>query len=381
MVMALSAFLAAMPSTCIAQIFGCTDIMATNFNPAATQNDGSCLYAPVSRNASLIKTLDASLNENSALTLIADTLLTINDGGGATSILAIDTSLGTIIRSHKLRTASNIDWEAMCATASYLYVADVGNNDGSRTNLCIYKVYRDSLSSDSSIALRTNFSYEDQTDFSSNSQTKFDCEAVIAIHDTIHLFTKQWGNHWCTHYKLRSDLANDTARIADSFYVRGLITDASLRADGQIVLLGYDTNAQAFIWHLWDYQGDQFFSGNKRRIDLGFSVGQAEGIAWQQDSTLLISSERISIFPPNIYRLDTRDIMNWPLKTNTEFTRSLYLANQFIYGNDVKFIKQVNLLSSSGAICYNWPSTKAIPPQHFVIVYMQNGERVVLKNF
>ena len=49
-----------------AQICGCTDPMATNYNANATVNDGSCTYPSTTISATEIGQLDASLLEGSS---------------------------------------------------------------------------------------------------------------------------------------------------------------------------------------------------------------------------------------------------------------------------------------------------------------------------
>ena len=79
------------------------------------------------------------------------------------------------------------------------------------------------------------------------------------------------------------------------------------------MLLGYKNNGgnlyTSFVWLLWDYQGSSFFSGNKRRIEIGsmFTLGQTEGIALYNGTNGYVSSEQISsviTIPPKLFKFD-----------------------------------------------------------------------------
>jgi hypothetical protein len=303
-----------------AQIFGCTDHYAINFNANATENDGSCVYNSTSRNATLIKSYDSTLNENSALVSYNGKLFTINDSGNSTDILEIDSISGTVVKHIKVLGTTNVDWEALAVSNKYLYIADFGNNYGNRTNLVIYRVPVDSLA-DSVQAEFMYFILPDQTSFTPNAKTNFDMEAMLHVNDTLYLFTKQWGDLQTKLYMLPTWKNTDTAILIDSFNVACLITDASIDTSGKIILLGYDTNGQSYTWMLSSYVGNKFFSGHKRKINLGLSVGQAEGILLE-DNNALITCERFSIFPPSLFRLQLNDL--WPAPLEIENTHQFY---------------------------------------------------------
>ena len=71
-----------------AQIPGCIDPAAINYNPSAGINDGSCVYAVSSATPNLIATLSDSLKELSGLIKVCGTLLGHNDGGNLELLLS-----------------------------------------------------------------------------------------------------------------------------------------------------------------------------------------------------------------------------------------------------------------------------------------------------
>ncbi len=51
----------------IAQVYGCTDLLATNYNSVATRNEGSCLYANITISPVKSTLISDTLNESSGL--------------------------------------------------------------------------------------------------------------------------------------------------------------------------------------------------------------------------------------------------------------------------------------------------------------------------
>ena len=285
---------------------GCTDPLANNFSPTAIVNDGSCTYDLSSYTPQEITGLSSPLlNENSGLVYFNESIWTINDGGNANSVYQLDT-LGNLIREIVITNAQNTDWEAISHNNTHLFIGDFGNNSGSRQNLCIYSIDKQEIQ-DTSLtetqAIKRFFTYEDQTEFSwSTNGHNYDCEAFIAKEDSLYLFSKNWLDEYTKVYCLPV-LWTDTALaiLKDSLFVDGLITDASIDNDsGNIMLLGYKNNGgnlyTSFVWMLWDYFGTDYFTGNKRRIEIGsmFIVGQTEGICMINATNGYISSEQIS---------------------------------------------------------------------------------------
>ena len=285
---------------------GCTDPLANNFSPTAITNDGSCTYDLTNYTPQEIATLSSPLlNENSGLVYFNESIWTINDGGNAGSVYQLDT-LGNLVREIVIINAQNTDWEAISQNNTELFIGDFGNNSGSRQNLCIYSIDKLQIQ-DTSIteiqAEKRYFNYEDQTQFNwSTNGHNYDCEAFIAQEDSLYLFSKNWLDEHSKVYCLPVSWTDTaTAILKDSLFVDGLITDASIDNDsGNILLLGYKNNGgnlyTSFVWMLWDYSGRDYFSGNKRRIEIGsmFNVGQTEGIALINEKKGYISSEQIS---------------------------------------------------------------------------------------
>ena len=286
---------------------GCTDPQASNYNPSAIINDGSCTYAATTLSLTRLAGLDSPLlDESSGVSFFNDQLWTHVDNT-ENSVYQLDTVSGLSTREVTVTNTINTDWEDITEGNGYFFLGDFGNNSGDRTDLRIFRVNKDSLNQTSISATADTilFSYPDQVDFTPNlNATRFDCEAFFYHDDSLHLFCKDWVNKRTRHYLIPAAPGNYVATLRDSFEVNGLVTSAAMANDGSIVLLGYDNVvlAPCFLWLLYDYSGRDFFSGNKRRFSLGtaLSVGQVEGVCFRNNHYGYITNERFQQFVFNI---------------------------------------------------------------------------------
>lgn len=277
---------------------GCTDPQALNFNPDATENDGSCAYPMTDYSLTQIAGLPDILKECSGVELLSSGLWIHNDGGNEHHIFRIDSVSGDILQTAILGNAENIDWEDFAESDNYLYLGDFGNNLGNRTDLKIYRINKNDLANDTINVEVIEFSYSDQVDFlKNNNNHNFDCEAFVFFNDRLHLFTKNWVDNKTNHYTLSAEPGTHTAQLQESFDVNGLITGAEISADHEIVLLGYTEFGFNFMWLLFDFNEDFFFSGNKRKISLGTALtnSQTEGITFRENGYGYICAEEFKV--------------------------------------------------------------------------------------
>jgi hypothetical protein len=321
---------------------GCTDPLAQNYDPSATTNDGSCTYPLVSIDLTAPTRLPALLNETSALVFTDGDLWTLNDSGNAAAIYKIDPATGQVLQTVQVTNATNVDWEGLTADADFIYIGDFGNNtNGNRQNLRVYRVRKTSIGAGATVSVGADiiqFSYQDQVIQNpaptGSNNTAFDCEAFLIKDNVLHLFTKDWITFRTRHYTLPPTPGTHVAVPVEEFDVRGLITGATLSPDYpyQIALIGYSANLiDLFMWVLYDYPADRFFSGNTRRFSLGKSIdifnrsndrGQIEGVSFTTGGQGNISSERISrsmlgvplIVEPHLYSSSVQEWMPLPVE-------------------------------------------------------------------
>lgn len=283
-----------------AQVSGCTDPAAQNYNPAATQNDGSCNYSQVSVNAEYVVNLPDAVAETSGLIYWDGQLYTHNDSNDLT-VYDLDAGQGTITSQYNLEGYTNTDWEEITQDDEFVYIGDFGNNlNGNRADHRILKINKQSLLLGAPETSLINFSYEDQSDFNptGGNNTDFDCEAFIASQDSIYLFTKQWNSKKTSLYKLPKTAGTHIAQYKDTFNVNGLITGGTYLEDKRLVVLcGYSTILQPFVYLLYDFNNHEFFSGNKRKIKISAPFHQVEGITTPDGLHYYVSNENFTQAP------------------------------------------------------------------------------------
>ena len=212
---------------CRAQVCGCTDPAATNYDHKATINDGSCKYASAKVRATEIGRLDTLLNGSSSLFYWNNGYWSYNDHTDR-CLYKIDSTHATTLETLCIKGIRNRDTEDIAQDDQYLYFGDIGNNNGRRRNLNILRISKKSLLDNAPKVDTIRFFYEDQTDFTASSRnTDFDCEAFIVTDDSIYLFTKQWISLQTTVYSLPKTPGTHAAHRRETYDVKGLVTGAT----------------------------------------------------------------------------------------------------------------------------------------------------------
>ena len=280
-----------------AQECGCTDPRALNYNPSATVNDGSCVYEQTTVIPYFTTALSDTLNGTSGLVFFDEMLFTHNDHYDQ-SLFLIDTTDAHIIEQLQFSGILFQDVEDCDHDSLYVYLGDMGNNNsGNRTDLHFLRILKSSQHCDNPIIDTIWFSYADQTDFSpqQGNTTDFDCEAFVVVGDSIYLFTKQWTTQHTVLYAMPKTPGMHVAHRKSEYAVNGLVTSACyLLESQQIVLSGYSSLLQPFVVLLYDYSGNDFFSGNKRKISLDLPFHQVEAIAHRGAYHFFLTNEYIS---------------------------------------------------------------------------------------
>ena len=78
--------------------------------------------------------------------------------------------------------------------------------------------------------------------------------------------------------------------------MQGLITGAAFyESEHLVVLCGYSTLLQPFIYLLYDYPENHFFCGNKRKININLFGNQIEAIAGATPVDFYMTNEKFTI--------------------------------------------------------------------------------------
>lgn len=312
------AFFSVVPIQVYSQVWGCTDPLSLNYDPLATINDGSCIYAATTTNAQNSFPLGTEIQETSGLIWWNGKLYTHNDNGD-TNLYAISPTDGSILETLPLPGTSNVDWEAIAQDENYLYIGDFGNNtQGNRTDLKIYRISKTEILLGTVQPEIINFIYEDQFDFTPQppNSTDFDCEAFIVSSQKIYLFTKQWQSQQTAIYSLSKTPGERIAHLENTLNTQGLITDATFMEEERLVVLsGYSTLLQPFLYLLYDYQPQDFISGNKRKLDLDLPFHQVEGITTENGKNYYLTNElftynQMLTIPQKLHHVDLSDYLS-----------------------------------------------------------------------
>lgn len=193
-----------------------------------------------------------NLDETSGLLFYNNKLLTFNDSGGQAALYEINSSNGTISRTVTISNATNVDWEDIAQDASYIYIGDIGNNNGNRTDLKIYKISKSDFDDTDNIATAEiiSYSYANQTSFTSlPNNNNWDSEGLISYGDKLLIFTKNWANNMVNVYSVPKISGSYSAPLESTYNTNGLITGAEISpAEDVIYLTGYSSSQAPFMY-------------------------------------------------------------------------------------------------------------------------------------
>jgi hypothetical protein len=131
-------------------------------------------------------------------------IITHNDSGGQANLYEINASTGAL-RTVAITNATNVDWE-YAQDASYIYIGDIGNNFGNRTDLKIYKISKDYDDDDTAAAEIISYSYTNQLDFTPKlNNTNWDAEGLISYGDKLLIFSKNWADNKVDVYSIQKN--------------------------------------------------------------------------------------------------------------------------------------------------------------------------------
>lgn len=200
--------------------------------------------------------------------------------------------------------AGNVDWEDIALDASYLYLADVGNNLNLRKDLAIYAISEidPTASTRSAVVQKWPVHYPEQTSFPP-LHWHYDSESLFVSDGALYLITKHRHTGAIGGFQAGANLyrldtrhtdRSNALTLVDSTPLITAATGADVSPDGQtLAVISYE---DLFLFDR-PASGDRWLSSTHRRIPLDRSVlRQAEAVAWEDDSTLLITNEQRDIF-------------------------------------------------------------------------------------
>ncbi|MET3541404.1 hypothetical protein ABID22_002124 [Pontibacter aydingkolensis] len=238
-----------------------------------------------------IAALPGEINESSGVIALAENghYLTHNDAGNQPHLYRIN-SKAEITQTIKLK-LPNVDWEDLAMDKDgNIYIADTGNNNNRRKELAIYKINLKDTEKPQAI----RFTYEDQKEYPpSKKDRNFDCEAIFWHDDNIYLISKDRGQEKTAKvYQLPAEPGTYVAKLIGKHNINTMITGAAISPDEETVALISEGKLHIFTGYT---SPASFYEGKYKAINIK-EAGQTEGVAFEDDSTLIITSEGGSLY-------------------------------------------------------------------------------------
>jgi hypothetical protein len=263
----------------------------------------------------LKKELKKELKEISGLVRDGDFLWAIADNKG--DVYKLDLS-GNVVQQVHLTNVTVSDVEAVAVDANYLYVGDVGDNEGVRAQRTVIRIAKDALGKGRKVNVsgeQIHFTFPDEGNVKKKKTNNYDCEAMFCYKDVLYVFTKRRDDGRTELYTLSSLPGTTKAKNVATFKTKGLITDACINAAGtEVALVGYDEgHTKPFIWILSNFQKNDFFSGVQQRFELTNEKRldwQVESIAYGDHDSFYIACERTKDVPNTLYRIQRKELLH-----------------------------------------------------------------------
>ena len=262
---------------------------------------GLCSVSAQISNATEVFELPSTLSESSGAIFFNNKLITHNDSGGEAKLFELDTLSGVVTRTVTITNAVNVDWEDMTQDANHIYIGDIGNNSGSRTDLKIYKVSKSDYVGSTTVTAETiAFSYSAQTDFTATpNASEWDAEALVSFDaSNLMLFSKNWVDGVTKAYVVpKSAGTYSVSPLATTLNSGGLISGGTYNPfSHKLYLVGYSSILQPFVWVSENFSGttDIFDGTNTKTGVSSFPVEQIEAITFVDVSRYFMTSESFS---------------------------------------------------------------------------------------
>jgi hypothetical protein len=255
--------------------------------------------------------LPKALKEVSGITYSSETnlLWTVEDQGNANAIYGLNFDTGKIEKTVRIENTENIDWEDITKdTDGNLYIGDFGNNDNKRKDLCIYKIDKNSLATESAAPVyKIAFAYPQQKDFPPKKSAMFyDVEGFFEFKNNFYLFTKNRSKGFdgtALLYKIPNSPGFHEAILMGEFktcdnYNHCAITSAAISPDeSKVAILTHD---KIFLFE--KFNGDSFFNGTKTILELNH-FSQKEAVCFDDNNHVFIADEKTKSIGGKVYHV------------------------------------------------------------------------------
>lgn len=244
----------------------------------------ACEYKTLPKEAII---LPDEVEETSGLATLENDFLTHNDSGGEASLYRI-TPQGELVATYPIDKVKNKDWEDLAQDEEHFYIADTGNNLGKRKKLRIYIIDKTTFKLIDTIKI----SYADQTKFDPKKKTKYDAETLIAIDDSLVIFSKNRKSNKSRLYVFPKTKGSYRLSWRKKFVLDSRITGGDFHPQTKrLVLSGYLADHTPHLFVAENFNLDSLDQVSFQRYKFNFDKAQIEGVKITKDEQIWISSE------------------------------------------------------------------------------------------
>ncbi len=215
---------------------------------------------------------------------------------------------GKVLQEIIVTGAQAIDVEAVTSDKDFVYIGDVGDNDGGREERQIMRFAKSTLTRERNQEVSgdvISFNFEDGKVVEKKKKNNYDCESLLSFGDSLYLFTKRREDHQTELFVIPNKPGKYIARSVGMLDTKGLVTDAAISPDGkEVALCGYNRGHKyPFIILLKNFTGNNFLSGKTERIELADKEWewQIESITYTSDNKLYFACEETKEVEATLY--------------------------------------------------------------------------------